>query len=464
MEIYVDGLKTDSWTSSGTVTAFETVKLGFYYTSSTSSYECDHPGVAVEKTIELRGVLADSEWLSILEVEILVDDGPGGDVSCGIDDDTSEMETAEAGTLGTVVATDTLYDADLSDANGCDPAGCTASLTRVYVDGALVTTWTSSGTTRAFENISLFGGSSQVVEVTGVLDAFEWLSIVETVVALPLAYAKGSSDLNLYYLKASMPDGAERSVNLSIAGKVWASGRFVFLTSSGTVDGFVTSSGETDGLEADEFGYFTDMVVISGVFSTSGESVRISEVEFVVEIYPGELSVASFYSPSGIGESLYTTFDAFMWRSDSPEATGGVLRYKLSTYAMVDALEITFRTGDTYEFDVELNSDAADFPSEERFATVTVGAGGVHAAGRLENQMYPVFVATGTGDQRAIMGSICAAKKTSLDGVDCVDDGDETVTGKNVTCENTDTRHFDGDGMVVRNSNIVDIDGRKFDQ
>lgn len=68
MDIYVDGLKTDTWTSSGTTAAFETVKLGFHYTSSTSSYSCDHPGVAVESTIELRGVLADSEWLSILEV------------------------------------------------------------------------------------------------------------------------------------------------------------------------------------------------------------------------------------------------------------------------------------------------------------------------------------------------------------------------------------------------------------
>lgn len=68
MEIYVDGLKTDTWTSSGTTAAFENVNLGFYYTSSTSSYSCVHPGVAVENTIELRGVLADSEWPSILEV------------------------------------------------------------------------------------------------------------------------------------------------------------------------------------------------------------------------------------------------------------------------------------------------------------------------------------------------------------------------------------------------------------
>lgn len=64
-------------------------------------------------------------------MEILVDDGSGSDDGCGMDDDTTEIGTVEAGTLGTVVATHTLYDTKLSDANGCDPAGCTASLTRV---------------------------------------------------------------------------------------------------------------------------------------------------------------------------------------------------------------------------------------------------------------------------------------------------------------------------------------------
>lgn len=65
------------------------------------------------------------------KVGILVDDGSGGDYGCGTDDDATEVGTVEAGTLGTVVATDTLYDTNLSDANGCDPAGCAASLTRV---------------------------------------------------------------------------------------------------------------------------------------------------------------------------------------------------------------------------------------------------------------------------------------------------------------------------------------------
>ncbi len=40
-------------------------------------------------------------------------------------------EDIEAGTLGTVTATAALYDPSLGSANGCDPDGCTAALTRV---------------------------------------------------------------------------------------------------------------------------------------------------------------------------------------------------------------------------------------------------------------------------------------------------------------------------------------------
>ncbi|CAN0365496.1 unnamed protein product, partial [Ectocarpus fasciculatus] len=42
---------------------------------------------------------------------------------------------------------------------------------------------------------------------------------------------------------------------------------------------------------------------------------------------------------------------------------------------------------------------------------------------------YPDFVAEGTGDQKAIMGAICAVKKASFDGVDCVG-GDDAATGE----------------------------------
>lgn len=49
----------------------------------------------------------------------------------------------------------------------------------VYVDDALVATWTSSGTTDDFESIDLSGTSGEVVEVTGLLTTSEWISIIE---------------------------------------------------------------------------------------------------------------------------------------------------------------------------------------------------------------------------------------------------------------------------------------------
>ena len=51
IDIYVDGVFVTSWTSSGTTLDFETVALGI-----------------TGGSIELRGVLEDSEWLSIMEV------------------------------------------------------------------------------------------------------------------------------------------------------------------------------------------------------------------------------------------------------------------------------------------------------------------------------------------------------------------------------------------------------------
>lgn len=45
-----------------------------------------------------------------------------------------------------------------------------------------------------------------------------------------------------------------------------------------------------------------------------------------------------------------------------------------------------------------------------------------------DSDRYPDFVAERTGDQKAIMGAICAAKKASFDGVDCVGE-DPAATG-----------------------------------
>ncbi|CAM9762380.1 unnamed protein product [Ectocarpus sp. 13 AM-2016] len=51
----------------------------------------------------------------------------------------------------------------------------------VSVDGALVTTWTSSGTTTEFESVDLSGAYGQVVTISGNNQAdSQWLSIIET--------------------------------------------------------------------------------------------------------------------------------------------------------------------------------------------------------------------------------------------------------------------------------------------
>lgn len=65
-----------------------------------------------------------SAWLGVFsstneQVEILVGDG------------TDEVVVVEAGTLGAVTPMAALYDPRLGNANGCDPAGCSAALTRV---------------------------------------------------------------------------------------------------------------------------------------------------------------------------------------------------------------------------------------------------------------------------------------------------------------------------------------------
>ena len=45
-----------------------------------------------------------------------------------------------------------------------------------------------------------------------------------------------------------------------------------------------------------------------------------------------------------------------------------------------------------------------------------------------EDALYPDFVAERSGDQATIMEAICAAKKASFDGVDCVRE-DAAATG-----------------------------------
>lgn len=48
----------------------------------------------------------------------------------------------------------------------------------IYVDGVIVTTWTSSGTTSGFETVEM-GVPGQVIELHGILGDREWISIIE---------------------------------------------------------------------------------------------------------------------------------------------------------------------------------------------------------------------------------------------------------------------------------------------
>ena len=54
-----------------------------------------------------------------------------------------------------------------------------ARMVDLYADGVLVVTWTSSGTTDGFESIYFPGTSGTTIEIVGVLQDSEWLSILE---------------------------------------------------------------------------------------------------------------------------------------------------------------------------------------------------------------------------------------------------------------------------------------------
>lgn len=432
MDIYVDDALVTTWTSSGTTAGFEGVPLG----------------VAGER-VELRGVLADSEWLSIMEVEILVDDD----------------DVVEAGTVGTVVTAAALYDPNLSIANGCDPSGCTASLTRdgdftptsrwscapslgglctisydlgavrdlselrvamykgttrrrtveVYLDGVLVTTWTSSGTTSGMESIDLSETSGQLIELTGVLANSEWISIVETEIMvmsdntseppspgpststpppvlspegdlqpiglLSLAYGSSFSSTGRYNIKDgdlstawtctadfSQPWTSDCEINfrleyyrhlkqVKIALPGGAERAVNMKITASNIDTFVTSSGTTDGFETYDFDVFTRNIEISAVFTGDEQSISISEVEFVEEVQAGIIPIAGFSYP----DINQVTLSELEFSTDSSEASGLVLRFDLSSFAELTAVELQFPVGDTYQFDLLLSSDEEDF-------------------------------------------------------------------------------------------------------
>ncbi|CAM9622988.1 unnamed protein product [Ectocarpus sp. 6 AP-2014] len=635
MDVYVDQALQTSWTSSGTTNEFETVALG-----------------VTGQTVELRGVLADSEWLSITEVRALVEDGatdtddsefqidfpswatelpplpnatwrlflPRHNMSImtsayvrvsptntsslpalpyivqveimvlsgdGLAPPPSPPTTTPAPVFApvatatptvatpeqlwsakeietqdtTVTTTADLFDPALATDNGCDPAGCTAALTRdgdtgdasrwscapnlggegavcsisydlgrefgldelrvalyngdirvrtidVSVDGVLVATWASSGTTDGFESIAFPDGvSGTVINLQGVLDDSEWLSIIETEIMvwpqnvvtppptpattappapaqpattspiptpvgdlqpvglIPLAtgdgslldrYAAKDGDLStswtctgdprevnlqgiLYYecsllfdlvytrhikqVKIALADGAERAVDMSISRGYGT-----------TPEELVTSSGTTDGLETYDVDYKTSSVRISGAFSSPGQSISISEVEFVEEVVDSEVLLETSY------------FDDYDWNFELSlfNRIGGTDE----PYATLTGLEIT---GTAEYQSIDLTGFAGQYVTS--IAVHVEGSGGSEfplidariLGTKIDNptdtfyvgstfipEWYghgdPDFVGQGTGDQNAINAAICAVKKGTYDGVDCVG-MDDSATG-----------------------------------
>eukprot|EP00752_Nemacystus_decipiens_P014959 g13318.t1 len=570
MDVYVDDTMIASWTSSGTTTAFENIELR-----------------ATGQTVELRGVLDDSEWLSITEVEICVDDG-------------GTTNAVPASSLTTVTTLALLYDTNLAVDGGCDPNGCTASNTQdgdmadnsrwscapklggkcsisytfgmaldlselrlalykgttrvrtveVYADGVLVTTWTSSGTTEGFESVDISGTSGSMLEIVGVLEDSEWLSIIETEIMvfpeagvtpppsttptatpgpaptpepvtpsgdlqpvglIPLVTGAGENPEQFYLKDGDLsttwsctgdplgPD--EEFYDCSIYFNLYSyrhvkQVKIALLDGAGAVDmritgsqffgdlgeKFVTSSGSADGFEAYDFDVFTKTISITGVFTSNGQTITISEVEILEEVQPGEVTVTEFNTPFDNGDGLWIgpTTDAFDWSSDSDEALDRTLSWSLNSYATIDAIEMQFPVGDTYKFDLELFDGGDDarqvltgLESEDTdgwqsfdltsyageyvtVITLVIKGTGSGAPGfklldarfmgtPIDNpsdtfyvgstwledwgfQRYPDFVAEGSGDQKAIMGAICAVKKAYFDGVDCVG-GEDTATG-----------------------------------
>ncbi|CAM9398222.1 unnamed protein product [Sphacelaria rigidula] len=147
----------------------------------------------------------------------------------------SEAVIVDAGTVTTVTVDAPLYDTNLAAAGGCDPEGCVGDLTRdgdstnlqsrwsckadlgspgstcsitytfadpltieglkialyegelrkrsleIYIDGVITAAWTSTGTTSDFETLE-FRGTGSTIELLGLQEATEWLSITEVAI------------------------------------------------------------------------------------------------------------------------------------------------------------------------------------------------------------------------------------------------------------------------------------------
>ncbi|CBJ31644.1 hypothetical protein Esi_0270_0027 [Ectocarpus siliculosus] len=189
---------------------------------------------------------------------------------------------------------------------------------------------------------------------------------------------------------------------------------------------FVMSSGTTDGFETYDFDYKASSVRIAAVFSSPGEFISISEEP---------------------------TTDGFEWSSDSNEAISRTLFLSLAGYFMAErhgrgvhdhhagfqSFDLTgFADQYVTSIGIEMKGTGSGAPGFAVLDPMVLGAkidnpSDTFYVGSTFIEFWsgnglPDFVGTGSGDQNAINGAICAVKKGTFDGVDCID-MDETATG-----------------------------------
>eukprot|EP00752_Nemacystus_decipiens_P007213 g6456.t1 len=432
VEVRVDGALVTTWTSSGTTDEPQSIAL----TGTSGS------------VIDVTGVLADTEWLSIVETSIMVWPGDGVTTPPSPTPVTTDTPAPAAQPAVTPTGTGNLTPVGLIPLADC--TGCSGEeLPPFYAkDGDFSTSWTCAA-----------------ADLTGVTCTLDF----------DLFYYR-----HIKQIKIALSDGAERAVNMRISGR-YGGGELTEVS--------FTSSGTTDGFETYDFDVFTNRILIYGAISSDTDTISISEVEFVEEIQPGEIQISEWDTPYDNGDGLWNepTTDGFEWSSDSDEAIDRTLGFELGSYALVSAVEMKFPVGDTYKFDLELNDDkvrsetlktipgweSADTAEWQTFdlsqhldadeylteINIIIRGTGSGAPGfkmldlrvlgtaidnptdtiyvgstfieywNEQTDRYPDYVAEGTGDQKTIMEAICAVKKASFDGVDCVG-GDDSATGR----------------------------------
>eukprot|EP00903_Cladosiphon_okamuranus_P018636 g17153.t1 len=454
VSITVDGTLVRNWESSGTTDDFEVVDLtgnnGGLLGNLASS------GVSGQ-VVQITGQLGQTEWLSIKETEILVypknvvtpptaPTAPPNPAPSPLPGATpSPVEPAV-----TPAPADAAQPISPSPTGDLQPIGLTAiassvdspTTERSYVkDGDLSTVWSCTGRER---------------------DADDGSIGYECSIRFNMMYRRHIKKVNI-----ALADGATRTVDMRISANLFD-------------EALVTSSGTTSDFETYDFDSYTGSITITAVFVGPGESITISEVDFLEEIVAGEALIETFTGPyDNGGLRNERTTDGFEWTSDSNDAIGSTLFFSLAGFYTVTEIQLKFPVGDTFKFDLSVagggdrtpitgleSVDSAEFQSFDltsytgMYATsigVTMQGTGSGAPGfklldgrvlgtQMDNPTstfyvastlidewpgvgYPDFVGKGSGDQVAINGAICAAKKGSFDGTTCVGI-DETATGK----------------------------------